>query len=169
MISKFRFCPACKNSVTSPAERLINCDNCGFHLYLSPASTNALILENSKGEILLTKRKHAPKKGYWDTPGGFINLKENVEESLIREIEEELGFRPKKIKYFSSYWSYYPYRGMNYQTLCHVYTSKYNGEKIMDQDDISAHQFFPKNKIPFEKISFEDIKQALRAYVKSSP
>lgn len=165
MISKFRFCPNCKSPIDKVSNRLVNCDKCGFHLYLSPASTNALILENEKGEVLLTKRKFAPKRGFWDLPGGFVNLRETVEASLSREIEEELGIKITRTKYLASYWSYYPYRGIKYQTLCHAFTAKYRGEKISDMDDITTHRFFPKDKIPFEKISFNDIRQALRDYV----
>lgn len=165
MISKFRYCPNCKNPLEKIGDRIINCKNCGFHFYFNPASTNALILENNKGEILLTKRKFPPKKGFWDTPGGFITFKENVEESLRREIKEELGINLKQIKYFGSYWSYYPYKGINYQTLCHVFTSKYQDEKILNRDDITAHKFFAKDKIPFDKISFDDIRQAVKDYV----
>lgn len=165
MISKFRFCPNCKKPLKKLTNRLIDCTNCEFHFYLSPASTNALILENQKGEILLTKRKFLPKKGCWDLPGGFINFGETVEESLKREIKEELGIELKKFKYLGSYWSIYPYKGISYQTLCHVFISKYRGENLSVKDDISEFKFFPKNKIPLEKMSFEDVKNALKDYV----
>lgn len=165
MISKFRFCPNCRKPIKRIGGRLLDCEHCGFHFYLSPADTNALILENDKGEILLTKRKVAPKKGYWDLPGGFIEFKETVEESLAREIKEELGIKIKDIKYVGSFWSYYPYRGVRYQTLCHAFSARYTKGKILARDDISGYKFFPKNKIPFKRISFSDMKQALRAYI----
>jgi len=131
-----------------------------------------LILENNKGEILLTKRKFPPKKGFWDLPGGFIDFGETVEESLRREIKEELGMELKKISYFNSYWSYYPYKGIRYQTLCHVFIGKYQEEKLSIKDDIIDYKFFPKDKIIsqdiFQKLSFNDVKNSLKDYILAS-
>ncbi len=165
MDSTFSFCPKCGRPLVSGRERLIDCKKCGFHLYLSPASTNALILENERGEILLTKRKLKPKKGFWDLPGGFVDFKETVEESLIREIKEELGIKLKEIKYFGTYWSYYPYKGVRYQTLCHAYSAKYGNERIKTADDVAEYRFFPRAEIPFGKLSFRDIESALKDFL----
>ena len=64
LIDNFKFCPRCQKKLRKIGDGLIDCPYCGFHYYLKPAVTNALILENSQGEILLTKRKHLPKKKF---------------------------------------------------------------------------------------------------------
>src|SRR3990167_11236908 len=112
----FKYCPNCKAKIKMD-DRLIDCALCGFHYYLNPAPTNGLILESEKGEILLVKRKVSPKKGYWDVPGGFIDFGENLEESLKREIKEELGIQIFNLKYFISVSVPYLYKGINYHTL----------------------------------------------------
>ena len=165
-LAYFRYCPNCRLLLNNEPPRIANCQHCGFHLYLAPAITNALILENRQGEILLTKRKLSPKKGYWDLPGGFVNFKETVEESLKREIKEELNLDIKKIIYFGSYWSYYPYKGINYQTLCLVFIASYVGGKIEIRDDVIDYRFFSKKDIDFKKISFDDVRNALKDYFK---
>ena len=164
-IKYFKFCPNCRQPFKKPVIP-IDCQNCGFHLYLKPALTTALILGNAKGEVLLTKRKSPPKKNYWDLPGGFVDFKETAEQCLRREIKEELGINLKRIKYFGSYWSYYPYRGIRYQTLCLVYTATYRNEKIKIHDDVVDYRFFLKKKIPIEKLSFDDVRHALVDYLK---
>jgi mutator protein MutT len=164
MNSLFRFCPSCGKPLETKSKKLIECGSCGFNFYFSPASTNALILVNEKGEILLTKRKFEPKKGYWDLPGGFVELGETVEQSLIREIKEELGLELGKTEYIGSYVSIYPFKGIDYQTLCHAFTTKYRGGKIKVGDDVSEYKFFPKEKIPYDKLSFDDIESALKDY-----
>jgi len=165
-IDNFKFCPRCQKPLAKIGDGLINCQNCDFHFYLKPSLTTALILENSKKEILLTKRRYPPKKNYWDTPGGFIDLKETAEQCLRREIKEELGLDLGKITYFGSYWSYYPYKGIRYQTLCLVFTAQYNNQKIVIKDDVKDYRFFPKKDIPLEKISFDDVRDALKDYLK---
>ena len=51
----------------------------------------AAILENQKGEILIAKRKKGNLAGYWEFPGGKIEKGETPEQSLIRELREEMN------------------------------------------------------------------------------
>ncbi|MCX7881065.1 MAG: NUDIX domain-containing protein [Patescibacteria group bacterium] len=169
MLKKFKFCPNCQNKLKKVKKRLVECSNCGFHFYFNPVPTCALILENEKEEILLVKRKYPPKKGFWDLPGGFIDFKETVEGGLKREIKEELAIEIEKINYFGNYIGFYSYKGINYQPLCFFYTAKIKDDqikKIKTGDDANKFKFFPKNKIPWKRLSFIDIKAALKDYVK---
>lgn len=45
------------------------------------------IIQNSEGQILLLKHS----SGYWDFPGGRVNHGESIEDTLMREVEEETG------------------------------------------------------------------------------
>jgi 8-oxo-dGTP diphosphatase len=49
----------------------------------------AVILDGDK--ILLEKRKNAPSKGKWSVPGGLVELGEDVEQAVVREVKEETG------------------------------------------------------------------------------
>src|SRR3990170_2943278 len=50
----------------------------------------ALIVRD--GRILLTKRKHAPFKGWWDIPGGFMLPAEHPVEALKSDVRESRWF-----------------------------------------------------------------------------
>lgn len=52
-----------------------------------------ILVKNSKGEILLTKRAIPPKKGSWHYPGGFILRGEKLAKCFTRISEKELGVR----------------------------------------------------------------------------
>ncbi|WP_410579108.1 NUDIX domain-containing protein [Amycolatopsis sp. lyj-108] len=41
--------------------------------------------------ILLPRREHEPRKGSWDTVGGFLSGAETAEDNLVREELEEIG------------------------------------------------------------------------------
>ena len=45
-------------------------------------------------EVLLIQRKSPPHRGAWALPGGFIEMAEDLEEAIRRELEEETGLRP---------------------------------------------------------------------------
>lgn len=58
---------------------------------------SALVLENEKGEILLTQRPMGKEMaGLWEFPGGKIEQDESPEDALIREIKEELNITLNK-------------------------------------------------------------------------
>lgn len=163
----YTFCPECSKKLTKKTKNLYVCDNCGFHLYENPRPTNGLIAENEKGEILLVKRLYPPKEGFWDVPGGFVDIGETLEESFQREIKEELGVEVKDLHYLISTADRYLYKGINYHTLCFISTGKIDSKKIVAHDDISEVRFFPKNKVPFAQIAFEGVKKGIKFYLSS--
>ena len=122
----YTYCPKCSNKISKIQENLYVCNKCGFHLYENPRPTNGLIIENEKGEILLVKRKNDPKKDYWDVPGGFVDIGETLEESMIREIKEELGVRVKDLRYVISAPDKYLYKVVNYHTICFFFMGSFS-------------------------------------------
>jgi ADP-ribose pyrophosphatase YjhB (NUDIX family) len=60
----------------------------------------AAIIRNSLQEILLVEQKKNPNKpSYYLLPGGGVELGEKLEDALKRELEEEIGFSPTKMKF----------------------------------------------------------------------
>jgi 8-oxo-dGTP diphosphatase len=52
----------------------------------------ACVLESAEGTVLLARRPEGrPLAGLWEFPGGKVEPEEKVEDSLIRELGEELG------------------------------------------------------------------------------
>jgi len=49
----------------------------------------AIITRN--GRILLEKRKNDLGRGKWSIPGGLVELGESLEQTVIREVQEETG------------------------------------------------------------------------------
>lgn len=50
-----------------------------------------MLIINSKGEVLLTKRSIEPYKDHWHFPGGRIKFKETAFEAIKRIMKGELG------------------------------------------------------------------------------
>jgi len=58
--------------------------------------TGALILRD--GKLLLVKRGAQPGFGKWSIPGGLVELGENVQDAMVREVKEEVGFDVEAVK-----------------------------------------------------------------------
>lgn len=50
------------------------------------------------GKILLEKRKAEPGRGKWSIPGGLVELGEDIEKTVIREVKEETNLEAEKPK-----------------------------------------------------------------------
>lgn len=60
-----------------------------------PRVAISLLMENSEGAVLLTKRSIPPEKGSWHLPGSFILKGETIEECIKRILRTELGYDGK--------------------------------------------------------------------------
>ena len=166
---EYGFCPKCGNEADKKAHNLLVCKNCDYNFYLNPAATNAVILENPKGEILLVRRKFEPMKGSLDLPGGFVESGETLEDSAIREIKEELGIDVTEVKYFGSYPDEYLFQEVNIKTLGFILTARTDIEDastITPSDDVDDAKFYDKDSLPIEEVAFNSLKEALTDYLK---
>ena len=48
-------------------------------------------IKNDDLQVLLVKRGEWPFKGRWAMPGGFVKMKESLDEAAVRELKEETG------------------------------------------------------------------------------
>ncbi|MEH7457140.1 NUDIX domain-containing protein [Bacillus sp. JJ1127] len=58
---------------------------------LYPRVGAGAFIVNERKELLLVLRKKAPEQGHWSLPGGKVEWMETVEDTVVREIQEEVG------------------------------------------------------------------------------
>ena len=63
-------------------------------------------LEEGRLKVLLVKRGNHPSIGCWALPGGFVNLRENLEDTARRELQEETGVSGLPVEQFACYGDY---------------------------------------------------------------
>ena len=83
--------------------------------YETPSNTTDAVIFAYEGEkcdsidglkVLLVKRSNHPSIGYWALPGGFTNMRENLDETARRELEEETGVEGLVMEQLATYGDY---------------------------------------------------------------
>ena len=69
------------------------CGSCSTVNYENPIPSVAVVITDENDRILLTKRNAEPGIGLWCLPGGFMELGETAEDTVIRETLEETGLQ----------------------------------------------------------------------------
>src|SRR3989338_526892 len=153
----FRFCPKCGGHFKEKTDNFLRCDTCDLRYYINPRPCNAVIIENNKNEVMFIERKFDPKKGMLDLPGGFVDLNESFEDSVYREIKEELQVNITNLRYLGSYYDLYEYCDITYHTLCCVFSGSINNQQPIPTDDVATIRYFSKDQIPFNKLAFDGL------------
>lgn len=73
------------------------------------AAAGMLVVKQDR--VLLLERAHAPRIGFLDVPGGFIEAKESLEGAARRELREETGLTVTRADWLGFYWDTYFIRG----------------------------------------------------------
>ena len=162
----YHFCLRCGGKLKSVSEYVLQCKNCKFKVYINPVPCNGVIIENAKRDIMLVKRKVEPKKGYWDLPGGFIQPNENLEESVKREIKEELNINVSVEKIVGIYNDTYEFQNVILPTLGVIVSVTTDSDKFTPADDISSYKFFSQEDVLKQKLAFKSLYKGLEDYFK---
>lgn len=96
-----RYCGRCGAPTEAKTdERARICPACGLTAYprIAPA---VMALVRREGEILLGRGPHFPP-GMYSALAGFVEPGETLEQCLAREIEEEVGVKVSRVRYFAS-------------------------------------------------------------------
>lgn len=106
-------------------------------------------ITNERGEILLQKR--SDKEELWGFPGGAMEIGESVEESLIREVNEETGLTVNVeylIGIYSKYFVDYSNGDRAQSISCFFKCNVLSGDLVIDNKETFDLRFFDKKDIP---------------------
>jgi bifunctional NMN adenylyltransferase/nudix hydrolase len=77
------------------------------------------------GHLLLVRRGHAPGKGLWALPGGFVDQNETLLEGCLRELREETGLALARAALEAALCGTHvfdaPHRSLRGRTITHAY------------------------------------------------
>lgn len=164
----YQHCPSCgSEQFVAGTSNTIHCGECDFTWYYNAAAAADVIVENSLGEILMTRRAREPMAGTLDFPGGFVNENESAELAVCREAKEETGIDidPATLRYLASFPNQYVFGGVTYFALDLVFVAQVGDvSRSIARDDVASATFMALKEIAPEDIGLESTRQAFRHY-----
>lgn len=140
-----QFCGRCGTRLEhDKVERMMKCPKCGAMHY--PKISPAVIVAVTNGDkILMTKYAGRDYKKY-ALIAGFTEIGETIEDTVRREVMEEVGIHVKNIRYYKSQpWSFT-------DTILMGFYCELDGEDVitMDAHELSVAEWMRREDIPTE-------------------
>ncbi len=140
-----RYCGGCGcEMVPDEKERMMRCPQCGNMEFprICPA---VIIAVTDKNRILLSKYAGRTYKRY-ALLAGYTEIGETMEETVRREVMEEVGLEVKNIRYYKSQ----PW-GLTETLLMGFYCELDGDDEIrLDKEELALAEWFEREEIPVE-------------------
>ena len=97
-----RYCGCCgETMIHSNIERAVVCPKCGNTVYprINPVAIVGIV---NNDKLLLTRYSDHSRANHYALVAGFCEFGETVEQTIKREVQEEVGLNVKNIKYVAS-------------------------------------------------------------------
>lgn len=137
-----RYCGRCgAPNQDHGSDRAMVCEACGIHAY--PRLSPSIIVLIHKGEQVLLARNHRFPDGMYSTLAGFVEPGESIEETLVREVHEEVGVNVHNLVYKGSQSWPFP------NSLMLGFHAEYeSGEIVLQEEEIADAQWFDCRDLP---------------------
>ena len=154
-----RFCGRCgEKTLHDDRERMVRCPGCGNLIF--PRINPAIIVGVTDGDrILLTKYAG---RGYthYALIAGFTEIGETVEQTVQREVMEEVGLKVKNIRYYKSQ----PW-GIDGNILMGFFCDLEGSDAItLDENELSVAQWHYRNALPMDDDGYSLTREMIRVF-----
>ncbi|MBI2267111.1 MAG: NUDIX hydrolase [Armatimonadetes bacterium] len=107
-----------------------------------------LTLRDEVLQVLLVKRKVWPYKNRWALPGGFVRMKESLEQAAIRELYEETHVKDVYLEQLYTFGN--PKRDPRTRVITVAYCALVRSEdlRLSADTDVSDVRWFPVPSLP---------------------
>jgi NAD+ diphosphatase len=137
-----QYCGHCSTPTTQlDYERAKRCPKCGLVNY--PRLSPAIIVLVSRGDDVLLARAPRFRDGMYSVLAGFVEPGESLEETVAREVREEVGIEVTDIRYFGSQPWPFP------NSLMIGFTATYvSGDIVIEPEELVDAAWFSKHHLP---------------------
>lgn len=144
-----RFCGKCAGRlVRKEDERALFCPGCGLEVY--PRINPVVIVGIIDGDKILLVKNNNPSYKHYGLVAGFMEIGETLEETVRREVSEEVGLRVKNIRYYKSQpWAFS-------ESILVGFYADVAGDTlpVLDGRELSEARWFHRDELPAENAPF---------------
>lgn len=154
-----RFCGRCgEKTVHDSKERMMRCPNCGNMIF--PRISPAVIVAVTDGDRLLLTKYAGRSYTRYALVAGFTEIGETLEQTVQREVMEEVGLRVKNIRYYKSQ----PW-GVDGNVLMGFYCDL-DGEDVihLDRNELSVAEWHHRSSIPAKDDGISLTREMIRVF-----
>jgi NAD+ diphosphatase len=137
-----RFCGRCGGETElAEGELAMRCTRCGMMHY--PRVSPAVIVRIRRGDEILLARSPGFPKGMRSVLAGFVEPGESIEQTIHREVREEVGLEVENLRYFDSQPWPFP------NSLMIGFTADYAGGELRPEPgEIEAADWYSAGDLP---------------------
>lgn len=141
-------------------ERMLRCPKCGNMIF--PKIAPAILVAVTDGDkLLMTRYKGRPYKGY-ALIAGFNEIGETAEDTIRREVMEEVGLMVKDIRYYGSQ----PW-GMDSNLLLGFYARLDGSPEIsLDRQELEQAEWHAREDIDLEPDGYSLTNHMIQAFIR---
>jgi NAD+ diphosphatase len=137
-----RYCGRCgAETARQPGEPSRVCPRCGLQSF--PRISPAVIVRIERGDEILLARSPRFAPGVYSTIAGFVEPGESLEQTVVREVREEVGVEVTNVRYFGSQPWPFPH-----SLMVGFVADWQSGEIRLQEEEIEAAGWFRADTLP---------------------
>lgn len=154
-----RFCGNCQTpTVHDTRERMLRCPECGNLIF--PRISPAVIIGVTNGEKLLLSKYAGRTYTRYALLAGYTEIGETMEETVQREVMEEVGLKVKNIRYYKSQ----PW-GQDGAVLMGFYCDLDGSEEIhLDENELALAEWHERHALPAHDDGISLTREMIRVF-----
>ncbi len=107
-----------------------------------------------KPKLLLVNRRNEPFKGMWCLPGGFVDIHEELDDAVARELQEETGLTGLRLEQVRTFGKCGRDPRGRVITVTYMGIVQKGADKVNAGDDAAKAKWFDIDKLP-ERLAFD--------------
>ena len=154
-----RYCGSCGGkTVHDEKERMLRCPICGNLIF--PRISPAVIVAVTDGDRLLMSKYAGRAYTRYALLAGYTEIGETMEQTVHREVMEEVGLKVKNIRYYKSQ----PW-GVDGNVLMGFYCDLDGSDEIhIDENELAMAQWFDRHAIPAKDDGISLTREMIRVF-----
>ena len=154
-----RLCGCCGTPTEHDSrERMLRCPSCGNMIF--PRISPAVIVAVTNGDRLLLSKYAGCAYTRYALLAGYTEIGETIEQTVHREVMEEVGLRVKNLRYYKSQ----PW-GVDGNVLMGFFCDVEGSDAIhIDEDELSMADWYPRDAIPARDDGISLTREMIRVF-----